>query len=108
MEARLCAGSPVVVAGGGNSAGQAALFLAESGSPVTVVIRGGDLATTMSRYLIDRIEADPRITVPRSPGHAWAGCPAPLAGALYTWRICASLSADDNRANERWNSEVAT
>ena len=42
------------------------------------------------------------------PGHAWAGRPAPLAGALYTWRICASLSADDNRANERWNSEVAT
>ena len=63
MEARLCAGSPVVVAGGGNSAGQAALFLAESGSPVTVVIRGGDLDTTMSRYLIDRIEADLRITV---------------------------------------------
>jgi len=44
----------------------------------------------------------------RMPGHAWAGRPAPLAGALYTWRICASLSADDNRANERWNSEVAT
>jgi len=63
MEARLCAGSPVVVAGGGNSAGQAALFLAESGSPVTVVIRGGDLAKTMSRYLVDRIEADPRIAV---------------------------------------------
>jgi len=41
-------------------------------------------------------------------GHAWAGRPAPLAGALYSWRICASLSADDNRANERWNSEVAT
>src|SRR6202049_1495950 len=40
MEARLCATSPVVVAGGGNSAGQAALFLAAAGSPVTVVIRG--------------------------------------------------------------------
>jgi hypothetical protein len=48
------------------------------------------------------------VLTPGSPGHAWAGCPAPLAGALYTWRICASLSADDNRANERWNSEVAT
>jgi thioredoxin reductase (NADPH) len=63
MEARLCAGSPVVVAGGGNSAGQAALFLAESGSPVTVVIRGHDLDASMSRYLIDRIEADARIDV---------------------------------------------
>jgi thioredoxin reductase (NADPH) len=63
MEARQCAASPVVVAGGGNSAGQAALFLAEAGSPTTIVIRGPDLETSMSRYLIDRIEADPRIEV---------------------------------------------
>jgi thioredoxin reductase (NADPH) len=63
MEARLCAGSPVVVAGGGNSAGQAALFLAASGSPVTVVIRGHDLDASMSRYLVDRIEAEARIDV---------------------------------------------
>ena len=63
MEARLCAGSPVVVAGGGNSAGQAALFLAAAGSPVTVVIRGHDLDASMSRYLVDRIEADARIEV---------------------------------------------
>jgi len=63
MEARLCAGSPVVVAGGGNSAGQAALFLAASGSPVTVIIRGHDLGADMSRYLVDRIEAEARIDV---------------------------------------------
>jgi thioredoxin reductase (NADPH) len=63
MEARLCAGSPVVVAGGGNSAGQAALFLAEAGSPLTVVIRGHDLGASMSRYLVDRIEAEARIDV---------------------------------------------
>jgi thioredoxin reductase (NADPH) len=63
MEARLCAGSPVVVAGGGNSAGQAALFLAASGSHVTVVIRGHDLGASMSRYLVDRIEAEARIDV---------------------------------------------
>jgi thioredoxin reductase (NADPH) len=63
MEARLCAGSPVVVVGGGNSAGQAALFLAESGSPVTVVIRGHDLDASMSRYLVDRIEVEARIDV---------------------------------------------
>jgi thioredoxin reductase (NADPH) len=63
MEARLCAGEPVVVAGGGNSAGQAALFLAEAGSPVTIVIRGHDLGADMSRYLIDRIEAEARIDV---------------------------------------------
>jgi len=63
IEARMCTGSPVVVAGGGNSAGQAALFLAQSGSPVTVVIRGSNLDASMSRYLVDRIEADARIDV---------------------------------------------
>ena len=66
LEARTCAGSPVVVAGGGNSAGQAALFLANAGSAVTIVIRGPDLAANMSRYLVDRIEADRRIVVRRS------------------------------------------
>jgi len=66
MEARLCAGSPVVIAGGGNSAGQAALFLADAGSAVTIVIRGPDLGTNMSRYLVDRIEADKRIMIRRS------------------------------------------
>jgi thioredoxin reductase (NADPH) len=53
----------VVVAGGGNSAGQAALFLADAGSPTTIVVRGPDLERTMSRYLIDRIECDPHINV---------------------------------------------
>jgi thioredoxin reductase (NADPH) len=55
-----------VVAGGGNSAGQAALFLANAGSAVTIVVRGLDLAASMSRYLVDRIEADKRIVVRRS------------------------------------------
>jgi len=63
IEARECAASPVVIAGGGNSAGQAALFLSESGSPTTIVIRGPDLARSMSRYLVDRIVANPRIEV---------------------------------------------
>jgi thioredoxin reductase (NADPH) len=63
LEARQCADSPVVVAGGGNSAGQAALFLSEGGSPTTIVIRGPDLDRSMSRYLIDRIVAEPRIDV---------------------------------------------
>ncbi len=63
LEARLCAGSPVVVAGGGNSAGQASLFLAEKGCHVTIVIRGPDLSASMSRYLIDRVEAHERVVV---------------------------------------------
>lgn len=63
LEAGLSAGSPVVVVGGGNSAGQAALYLAASGSATTIVIRGSDLRAGMSRYLVDRIEADARIHV---------------------------------------------
>ena len=63
LEARACAPAPVVVVGGANSAGQAAIFLAERGSPVTIVVRGNDLAQRMSRYLIGRIEAHPTITV---------------------------------------------
>jgi thioredoxin reductase (NADPH) len=62
MERRQCAASPTVVVGGGNSAGQAAMFLSDSG-PVTVVIRGDDLGKSMSRYLTDRIDTHPAITV---------------------------------------------
>jgi thioredoxin reductase (NADPH) len=62
-EARACGAGPVAVVGGGNSAGQAALFLSRTSAQVNMIIRGGGLAASMSRYLIDRIEDDPRITV---------------------------------------------
>jgi thioredoxin reductase (NADPH) len=61
LEARICSGAPVLVVGGGNSAGQAAIYLAQQGSRVSIAIRGDDLAHSMSRYLIERIVADPRI-----------------------------------------------
>ena len=57
------AGEPVVIVGGGNSAGQAATALAASGHAVHLLVRGNGLAETMSTYLLDRIEHDPRITV---------------------------------------------
>ena len=60
-EATMCAGSDVAVVGGGNSAGQAAVFLARQTRKVFILIRRGDLADTMSRYLIDQIERDERI-----------------------------------------------
>ncbi len=63
LEARQCSGAGVVVVGGGNSAGQAAIYLAQQGSNVTVCIRGDDLGKSMSRYLIERIHADARIEV---------------------------------------------
>ena len=56
-------GDPAVIVGGGNSAGQAATWLADHGHPVTVVIRGDDLAASMSQYLIDRITRHPAITI---------------------------------------------
>ena len=61
MEAQFCAGEEVIVIGGGNSAGQAAVFLAESARRVHVLVRSGGLAATMSRYLVHRIEDHPGI-----------------------------------------------
>jgi thioredoxin reductase (NADPH) len=63
LEVRICRGSEVVVVGGGNSAGQAALYLAQQGSDVSLVIRREDPSATMSHYLIERIEAHHRIKV---------------------------------------------
>ena len=61
MEAQLCADEEIAVVGGANSAGQAAMFLAETAKRVHMLIRGDGLAQTMSRYLISRIEAHPAI-----------------------------------------------
>jgi thioredoxin reductase (NADPH) len=63
IEARMCAGDPVAVVGGGNSAGQAAMFLAERTSVVHVLIRRESLEDTMSRYLIDQLERRENIVV---------------------------------------------
>ncbi len=63
MEANLCRDQEVVVVGGGNSAGQAALFLSGAAKHVHLVVRGSALADTMSRYLITRIDSSARITV---------------------------------------------
>jgi thioredoxin reductase (NADPH) len=63
MEAQACAGESAIVVGGGNSAGQAAVFLAQNTAGVQMMIRGPSLAATMSRYLIQRIEENPRIQV---------------------------------------------
>lgn len=63
VEAQLCAGDDVIVVGGGNSAGQAAVYLSQTASRVWVLIRGAGLSDTMSRYLIRRIEETPNITL---------------------------------------------
>ncbi len=63
MEGQLCRGSTVVVAGGGNSAGQAAMFLAETAQKVLLVIRGEDLTASMSSYLSRRVETKGNIEI---------------------------------------------
>src|ERR1700751_2768576 len=63
QEALLCGTGPVVIVGGGNSAGQAAVFLAGRVFRLYVVIRRDDLSRTMSRYLVDQIRQHPRVTV---------------------------------------------
>lgn len=63
LEARACTNEPVVVVGGGNSAGQAAIFLSQQGCRVSLLVRRRQLVETMSQYLIGRIEADPHIDV---------------------------------------------
>jgi thioredoxin reductase (NADPH) len=74
MEAQACRGDPVAIVGGGNSAGQAALFLSRASAEVHVIIRGETLVTSMSRYLIDQIERNPRIIVtPRTQVTALIG-----------------------------------
>ena len=63
MEAKLCGGAEVAVIGGGNSAGQAAVFLSRHAAHVHIVVRGAGLAATMSDYLVQRIDTSPQITV---------------------------------------------
>jgi len=63
MEAQMCSGAQVVLAGGGNSAGQAAVFLSGHASKVLLIIRGHDLYKDMSSYLVKRIEQIPNIEV---------------------------------------------
>jgi thioredoxin reductase (NADPH) len=63
LEAKLCASQEVALVGAGNSAGQAAVYLAGQGAKVKMIVRGADLGATMSRYLVDRIEGHANIEV---------------------------------------------
>jgi thioredoxin reductase (NADPH) len=66
IESQMCEGEEVVVLGGGNSAGQAAVFLAQTARRVYMVVRAADLAESMSRYLIQRIIGNPSIELLRN------------------------------------------
>ncbi len=87
VEAEFCRDDEVVVVGGGNSAGQAAIFLSGIARHVHLLVRGPNLAKTMSQYLIARIEATSQIT-------------------LLTWTKIEELEGDRQLKRVRWrNSE---
>ncbi|MFJ5136417.1 FAD-dependent oxidoreductase [Streptomyces sp. NPDC088707] len=90
-EASLCQADPVAVVGGGNSAGQAALFLADHASRVHLLVRGGDLHADMSRYLVDQVEQHPRIEVLLH---------TEVRGVLGEEKL-ESLTVEDNTSGER-------
>ena len=105
VEARLCAGDPVVIVGGGNSAGQAAVFLARPCAGSASSIRHEDLGRDMSRYLVDQIERNPTVEVLRCTevrelvgdgrprGRRRGGPPHRRAPAGWTPVRCSSSSA---------------
>jgi thioredoxin reductase (NADPH) len=88
MEAQLCSAEDVVIVGGGNSAGQAAVFLSQSARSVHILVRADGLASTMSRYLIRRIEGNPAIVV-------------------HTRTEIVTLEGDDHLERVHWRDERA-
>ena len=86
MEAQLCVGDEVVVVGGGNSAGQAAVFLAQTAGRVHMLVRADGLSESMSRYLIRRIEENPAID-------------------LYSRTELAALDGDTHLEQVRWRDD---
>jgi thioredoxin reductase (NADPH) len=90
-EAQLCAGDPVLIVGGGNSAGQAAMFLSRHASQCRLLIRGGDLGKSMSRYLVDQIERNDMVQV----------CLNSEVVELGGERELETVTVADNRSGER-------
>jgi len=99
LEARNCARAEIALVGGGNSAGQAAVFLAQHAAKVNILIRGPNLVASMSRYLIDRIEATPNIELhPFTELVSLQGDPASgLTGAVWRCHRTGLEEACDTR-----------
>ena len=92
VEARFCGGEEVAIIGGGNSAGQAAMFLSRSAKHVHVLVRGEGLADSMSDYLLSRLEKDPRITIHYRTETT----------ALHGGDVLEAITIRDRSAGEEW------
>ncbi|MGW3965849.1 FAD-dependent oxidoreductase [Amycolatopsis sp. NPDC005003] len=92
QEARQCRADPVAVVGGGNSAGQAAVFLAQTSPVVHLLVRGGDLGADMSRYLVDQVERHPRVQV-----HLYTE----VRDVVEDGKTMSGVQVEDNRTGER-------
>ena len=99
IEARLCAEQEIALVGGGNSAGQAAVFLSGHARKVHMMIRGGGLGASMSRYLIERIEATPNIELVFNS--EVVGLEGPEDGPLERVRWRSRLSAEESTLDIR-------
>jgi len=97
MEAQLCTGEEIVVVGGGNSAGQAAVFLAETVRKVYMLVRGKELSETMSRYLIQRIVENPAIELHFQTEIVRVGGDSQLERVTWLNRAMGEESAHDIR-----------
>src|SRR5678815_4249426 len=94
IEAQLCAGEDIVVVGGGNSAGQAALYLSRTGSQVHLLVRQSDLSSIMSSYLVERLLVAPQVRIyfeadlTALTGHEFLGaCPSNRRDmSMILWR----------------------
>ena len=91
VEARMCTGDPVMIVGGGNSAGQAAIYMSQHAGSCRLLIRGGDLGKSMSRYLVDEIERREEIEVMTYSEIVELGGESSLESAVVV----------DNRSGER-------
>jgi thioredoxin reductase (NADPH) len=97
MEAQLCTGEEIIVVGGGNSAGQAATFLAETVKKVYMLVRGKELSETMSRYLIQRIVENPGIELHHQTEIVAVGGDSHLERVTWLNRATGEESAHDIR-----------
>jgi thioredoxin reductase (NADPH) len=96
MEARLCSHQEVIIVGGGNSAGQAAVFLSQHAKHVHIAIRSDSLEHSMSKYLIHRIEASPKITLHRHTEIT----------ALAGEEVLEGIELTDNRTGESRQADI--